>query len=60
MKDEICKSIKILLQNDKTVSQEQRQLILKSCRKVLPKDILRLGTIQEVAKFLGCRKKMVV
>ena len=59
MKEEIYQSIKVLLQNDNTVSDEQRQLILKSCRQVIAKDKLRLGTVKQVAELLGCHLRTV-
>ena len=59
MKDEIYQSIKVLLQNDNMVSDEQRQLILKSCRQVTAKGKLRLGTVRQVAELLGCHVKTV-
>ena len=59
MKEEIYQSIKILLQNDNTVSDEQRQLILKSCHQMVSRDKLRLGTVKQVAELLGCHVKTV-
>lgn len=59
MKDEIYQSIKILLQNDNTVSDEQRQLILKCCRQMVAKDKLRLGTVKQAAELLGCHPRTV-
>ena len=59
MKDEIYQSIRVLLQNDNTVPDEQRQLILKSCRQVAATGKLRLGTVRQVAELLGCHVKTV-
>lgn len=59
MKDEIYQSIKVLLQNDNTVPDEQRQLILKSCRQITAKGKLQLGTVRQVAELLGCHVKTV-
>ncbi len=59
MKDEIYQSIRVLLQNDNTVPDEQRQLILKSCRQATAKARLRLGTVKQVAELLGCHVKTV-
>lgn len=59
MKNEIYQSIKVLLQNDNTVSDEQRQLVLKSCRQMTAMGKLRLGTVRQVAELLGCHVKTV-
>ncbi len=59
MKEEIYQSTKVLLQNDNTVSDEQRKLILKYCCQVTAKDKLRLGTVKQAAELLGCHARTV-
>jgi len=58
MREEIYSSIRVLLQNDETVSAEQRECILQACRHTrTSKKNIDLCSPVEAAVILGCHVK---
>lgn len=59
MQDDIMRTISTLIQNDRSVSDEQRQRILTACRDTSTSHPRRLCTVKEAAQLLACCPKSV-
>ena len=57
MKPEILQSIKVLLENDPTVTPETREAVLAACRKGNRNNHRKLCSAKEAAQILGCHPK---
>lgn len=57
MQDDILRTVQTLLQNDRTVSEEQRRRILAACRDSAGREVRRLCTVGEAARILQCHPK---
>lgn len=59
MREDVRCAIKLLLENDQSVSSEQRGRILAACRSQPTAVRRRLGTARQAAEILGCHPKTV-
>ena len=59
MREDVLSVIKLLIENDRSVPEEQRLRILAACRTKPATARRRLGTVKQAAEILGCCTRSV-